>query len=110
VSTPVRWLVTCAGLVVGGLVLLCGGFVVVAADCTGDYGPSPSGLCRHFSQLVTPLELCLLALGTLAPPAGAVAAIAEHRVRWLGYGSAAGAAVLLLLTGLAGEQASLLSY
>jgi hypothetical protein len=104
-----RWLAIPAGLAVGGLVLLFGGFVVVTADCTGDAGPSPSGLCRHLGLLVTPLELCLLALGTLAPPAGALAAVVAHRMRWLGYGIAAGAAVLLLLYGLAGEQASLLS-
>jgi len=105
----VRWLALPAGLVSSALLLVFGGFVVVTADCVGDLETSTSGLCTRFGQLVMPLELCLLAFGTLAPLVGAVATVAERRARWLGYGVFAAAAVLILLMGLAGEQASLLA-
>lgn len=105
----VRWLALPAGLAVSALLLVFGGFVVVTADCVGDVETSASGLCTRFALLVMPLELCLLAVGTLAPLVGAVATVVERRARWLGYGVLAAAAILILLMGLAGEQASLLA-
>jgi hypothetical protein len=104
-----RWLAIPAGVAASRLVLACRGFAVVAADCVGDLGPSRSGRRTHVGGLVTPLELCPPALGTIAPVAAAVAPVVERRARWLGCAIAAAAAVLLLLSGLAGEQASLLS-
>lgn len=104
-----RWLAIPAGLAVSAFMLVVGGFVAVASACAGDLETAPTGLCTRWGPLVDVFELCLLALATLAPLAGAVATVAERRPRWLGYGVLAAGAIFVLLIGLAGEQASLLS-
>jgi hypothetical protein len=105
-----RWLAIPVGLAGSAIALYLGGAIMFFAACEGDYGPARSALCAHVGVLVLPLELHFLALGVLAPRAGAIATVTERQARWIGYGLAGAVVAVAALGVLAAQQASLLSY